>query len=98
MNLCREQLIRYPIDVSLDFQNIVSTLDMEGNTPSDLSKFADETLDYLKTREKLWKKQAKRSRNRIIDFSPDNLAQFYEEDKITLRKNQTEEDTEEKDC
>ena len=71
---------------------------MEGNTPSDLSKFADETLEYLKTREKLWKKQAKRSRNRIIDFSPDNLAQFYEEDKITLRKNQTEEDTEEKDC
>ena len=71
---------------------------MEGNTPSDLSKFADETLDYLKTREKLWKKQAERSRNRIIDFSPDNLAQFYEEDKITLRKNQTEEDTEEKNC
>ena len=71
---------------------------MEGNTLSDLSKFADETLDYLKTREKLWKKQAERSRNRIIDFSPDNLAQFYEEDKITLRKNQTEEDTEEKDC
>ena len=71
---------------------------MEGNTLSDLSKFADETLDYLKTREKLWKKQAERSGNRIIDFSPDNLAQFYEEDKITLRKNQTEEDTEEKDC
>ena len=71
---------------------------MEGNTLSDLSKFADETLDYLKTREKLWKKQAERSRNRIIDFSPDNLAQFYEEDKITLRKNKTEEDTEEKDC
>ena len=88
----------YPINVSLDFQNIVSTLDMEGNTQSDLSKFADETLDYLKTREKLWKKQAKRSRNRIIDFSPDNLAQFYEEDKITLRKNQTEEDSVEKDC
>ena len=71
---------------------------MEGNTLSDLSKFADETLDYLKTREKLWKKQAERSGNRIIDFSPDNLAQFYEEDKITLRKNKTEEDTEEKDC
>ena len=81
----------------MHFQNIVSTLDMEGNTSSELSKFADETLDYLKTREKLWKKQAERSRNRIIDFSPDNLAQFYEEDKMTLRKNQTEEDTEEKD-
>jgi len=82
----------------ISMKNIVSTLDMEGNTLSDLSKFADETLDYLKTREKLWKKQAERSGNRIIDFSPDNLAQFYEEDKITLRKNKTEEDTEEKDC
>ena len=66
---------------------------------SELWKYANDTLEYLNTREKLWKKQTKVSKDRVIDFSPDNLAQFYEEDQITLRKNPSlkVEDTEEKE-
>ena len=67
------------------FQKAVATLKNEG-TPTELFKFADETLDYLKTREVLWKKASKPSKNRIVDFSPENLAQFYKEDLTTVKQ------------
>ena len=67
------------------FQRAVATLKKE-DTPSELVRFTDETLEYLKTREKLWKKQTHSSRNRVVDFSPENLAQFYEEDLTTVKQ------------
>ena len=59
-------------DNFLLFQRAVATLKKE-DTPSELVRFADETLEYLKTREKLWKKQTHSSRNRVVDFSPENF-------------------------
>ena len=53
---------------------------------SNVEKFTGETLDYLESRETLWNSQADTtaSKNHIVDFSPENLAKFYEnKDKIS---------------
>ena len=46
---------------------------------SQVEKFTGETLEYLQSRETLWKSQsdANVTKNHIVDFSPENLEKFY---------------------
>ena len=73
------------------FQKVVKKLKQE-NTTSEVEQFSEETLEYLKSREKLWKNQTEKcgfSRDHIIDFSPENVARFYAKEnpmKIILKE------------
>ena len=64
------------------FQKIVNKLRDE-NTKSEVEQYTGETLEYLKSRENLWKNQTEKTgfnSDHIIDFSPENLARFYAQD------------------
>ena len=48
-----------------------------------MEQYTGETLEYLKSRENLWKNQTEKTgfnSDHIIDFSPENLARFYAQD------------------
>ena len=62
-------------------QKIVNKLRDE-NTKSEVEQYTGETLEYLKSRENLWKNQTEKTgfSDHIIDFSPENLARFYAQD------------------
>lgn len=56
---------------------------------SDVEKFTDDTLEYLKSRGPLWASQQsdKVKKEIIVDFSPENLSQFYQdENHLQLKK------------
>ena len=59
-------------------KKILAKLSKEKKT-SKVEKFTGETLEYLESRETLWKSQSDvtASKNHIVDFSPENLEKFY---------------------
>ena len=69
----------------------MKTLRIE-NTPTEVESFADETLEYLKSRETLWSRQHQENRKKpkIVDFSPENIAKFYEESEEPEDDNEAE--------
>ena len=65
-------------DFNSNFQKIMTKLSKEKKT-SQVEKFAGETLEYLESRETLWKSQsdATTTKNHIVDFSRENLEKLY---------------------
>jgi hypothetical protein len=67
-------------DFCLFFQKIVLNLKKDTFLKSKkVEEITGNTLDYLKSRDSLWKSQAEKnsSGRKIIDFSPENLNRFY---------------------
>lgn len=70
-----------------ELKKIVNKLRKESSLPNKaVEEYTDETLDYLKSRETLWKSQSEKRdnaiRQMICEFSSENLARFYEENTL----------------